>query len=147
MANLFSNLVSDNCLWGNPDANYATLLGVVGGAANSDCVVTKAVIINSAVNTPTGCAFMLDGDLEHIYVGHSPTSYPSDLTAPTPFDGLVTFLVGNDVRNVTAVVLPNESFTRSGDTNAYEMSYLTGIQGHGAAPPTLRHAIAPAGTL
>ena len=119
----------------------------MGGAAASDRVATKAAIVNSAVNTPTGCAFMLDGDLEHVYVGHSPTGYPSDPTAATPFDGLITFLVGNDIRNVTAVVLPNDSFQRTGDTNAYEMAYLTRIQWFGAGPPVLRHAIAPVGTL
>ena len=147
MADLFSNLVRDDRLWGNPNADYDALLGVVGGAAASDRAVTKAAIINSAVNTPTGCAFMLDGDLEHIYVGHSPTGYPSDPTDATPFDGLATFLVGDDIRNVTAVVLPNEAFQRTGDTNVYEMDYITGIQGFGAPAPVFRHAVAPGGHM
>ena len=49
MADLFSDIVSDDIHWGNPNADYPTLLGVVGGPANSDRSITKAAIIACAV--------------------------------------------------------------------------------------------------
>ena len=74
MANLFSDIVSNDALWGNPNADYATLLGVVGGAANRDRIITKTALVASAVNTPIACLFILGSDLDHVYVGHSPSN-------------------------------------------------------------------------
>ena len=125
MANLFSDIVGDNTLWGNPAAAYGTLLGAVSGAAAADLRAAKASFLNTAVNTPVGCTFTLAGETGHIYVGFQPMAYPTDVTAPTPFEGQVAMLIGNDLDNSAAVVLPDASFARCADTHCYEMGYLT----------------------
>ena len=65
MASLFSDIVSNDTSWGNPDADYHPLLGVVGGAAGSNRAVVKASLVANAVNTPVGCLFTLDSDIDY----------------------------------------------------------------------------------
>jgi hypothetical protein len=145
MASLFSDIVDDDAQWGNPDADYAALLAVVGGAALSNSPVTKAALLNTAVNTPVGCAFTLTGETGHIYVGYQPTAYPSDITAPNVYDGQVAMLIGNDLTVASMVVVPDVAFARCGDTNCYDLPYLAGVHGYGlVGGAAFRHAI-PAG--
>ena len=145
MASLFSDIVTDDAQWGNPNADYAALLAVVGGAAASDRLVTKAAFLTTAVNSPVGCAFVLTGEETHIYVVYQPTAYPDDITAPNVYDGQIAMLVGNDLAVASMVVVPDVAFARCNDTNCYELPFLTGASGHGhAGGAVFRHAI-PAG--
>ena len=48
-------------------------------------------------------------------------------------------LVGDDLATAVPVVLPTEAFQRTNAINCFTEAEITGVNGHGANPPVLRH--------
>ena len=77
-----------------PDPNYTSLVdgvagaggglaGGVGGDARTNAADAAAAVLNAAQNSPILIAFTVDGDEDHVCVGHS-LSLASHKTLPTP---------------------------------------------------------------
>jgi hypothetical protein len=141
----FSDLLADPSQWDEHRPDHAALMGVVGAGAGADAIATKTAVINTASRSPVVLAFMLTGDDNHIYVGHTPTVFPADVLAATPFDNLTILLIGNDLQRVTPVVLPNELFQRCQEIRVFNTGHMTGAAGHSAAPAVFRFDAAGAG--
>ena len=145
-ATLFSALYGDATYWDDPDPDYATLLGTVGGAAGTSWPATRDALMNIAARSPVTLAFVVEGDEDFIYIGHSPSIYPADLLDVTPFDNHMVVLVGNDSAAATPVILPPAAFQRTGDIRCEDVATIIGPGGHGAAPAVFRtgpHAVGP----
>lgn len=83
---LFSNIYGNGTLWEIPDPDYATLLGIVGGASTANRNECAASIVATAVRSPLTAAFVLHDDPDYIYVAHSFTVFPPDITTNMPMD-------------------------------------------------------------
>ena len=88
-ANTFSALFGTAALWDVSDPSYDAVLAAVGGAAATDRASCRTALLGTAQRSPTVIAFVLEGKEDHIYVGHSLSTYPADLSDPTPFDDKV----------------------------------------------------------
>ena len=135
----FSLLLNDPAKWLDPNPDYATLLLTVGNDRTGVAATTvKAAILNIAQRSPVALAFVLNNDLDHIYVGHTPRLYPQDLTSATAMDNLVVVQVGNDPASSLPVVLPDAAFSRTALAYVTDVPTIVGPNGHGHAPVVLR---------
>ena len=127
--------------WIDADPDYAAFLPSVGHqdtAAGTTADTFKTALVNIAHRSPVAVAFVMTGDEDHIYVGHSPRVYPTDMTNTSAMDGLLVVLVGNDPDSCIPVVLPDADLTRTGLIRCLDIPTIVGATGHGAAPPVLR---------
>ena len=132
-APLVDALFADPAHWVEHAPDYTTLLATHGPTSGQDTAQCKRHIANLHHRTPTCVAFIVNGDMNQIYVGHSPTIYPGDPAAATPFDDCLVVLVGNDVDRLSPFVLPANCFTRA-TVRASTHDYMVGNHGHSAAP-------------
>jgi hypothetical protein len=139
---LFSALFGEPAAWDNPDPDYNVLTDTFGHSAT--CAATKAGLLTA--RTPVVVAFVPDVDCDSIYVAHSLTLFPGDVTAPTGLDNLVVGLVGDRLSAVVPVVFPDAFFTIVTATRALNPTAIQGINGHGAVPPVYRLGPHAAGT-
>ena len=128
-----SDYYSEAGNWDRPNPNYNTLLGQVGGGSGNSQAQVASALLNIASHSPVVIAFIMHDDEDKIFVGHTVTKYPTDLENNTPFDDLVTILVGNDLATAVDIVLPAESFQRTADVRALTTDEMTGANGHGTA--------------
>ena len=135
---LFSDLVAAAAKWADPTPSHADLLAAVGAGSAADSTACLRSIINVAARTPTLLCFIIEGDEDHIFVGHSPSIYPADITSPTAFDNLAVVMIGNDLSTCVPAILPTNAFGRTAEIRATRIDAITGAQGHGATPPVLR---------
>ena len=127
----FSLLLNDPAKWLDPNPDYATLLLTVGNDRTGVAATTvKAAILNIAQRSPVALAFVLNNDLDHIYVGHTPRLYPQDLTSTTAMDNLVVVQVGNDPASSLPVVLPDVAFSRTALAYVTDVPTIVGPNGH-----------------
>ena len=146
---LFSTLLGDAAQWDNPDPYYTLLMTKVGHADHADCLNSNSsavLTVNLAQRSPVAIAFIVEGDDDHVHVGHSPSIYPADPSNASPYDNLVVVLVGDDVNSAIPVVLPAISFARVPDLLTLDFDQVIGAAGFGAAPPVFRFGPHPAGT-
>jgi hypothetical protein len=144
---LFSALFGEPAAWDNPDPDYNVLTDTFGHSAT--CAATpacKAGLVQLTAQTPVVVAFVPDVDCDSIYVAHSLTLFPGDVTAPTGLDNLVVGLVGDRLSAVVPVVFPEAFFTVVAATRALNPTAIQGINGHGAVPPMYRSGPHAAGT-
>ena len=136
---LFSNYFANDDNFSTPRPDHATLQAVLGeGTAVNSPDVSRA-IVNTAARSPITVAVVLQGDEDNIYVGHSPTFYPADLMNATVMDDQVVLLLGDEVSSCVTIVLdPATMGQRVPNTRCHNVAYLTGVNGHGAAPPVFR---------
>ena len=135
---LFSTLLADASQWENPNPDYPTITGAVGGTSGSDRGVVRSTLINLSVRSPIVLAFQVAGDTDHIHVGHSMSIFPAELGVATPADDLAVVLVGDNLTNATPFILPHAAFTRTGDISCLTTDTMLGAQGHAAGPPVYR---------
>ena len=145
-----------SALYGNPAFwvdhafdHAATMTAYGPAAAGTNNAAINNAFIRMGQNSPLVFVFALEGDDENIYVGHSLTLYPDQPGSATPLDGHNILLVGNDLRDCTAVCLPVGMHGRRANINAYSVAYIQGADGHTrAAPagPRYRFAHVNAGT-
>ena len=137
---LFSALYADRSLWETPNPSYDTLCGIfshrVGCAAAPAC---RDGLAQLAVRSPTVIAFMMNSDLEAIYVAHSISLFPADPTSTTTMDGMMVGLLGDSPSSVVPIVLPQPFFTCPATTAAYDVTYIQGPEWtqprHGSCVP------------
>ena len=138
--------LGDNDRWDDPDPDYQALLANhVGGAAATTSAACSRSILNIAQHSPVALAILISGDTDAVHVVHSPTRFPGDPLAPTPYDDKVVVLCGNDLQASVPLVLPDAAFNRVGPETCYTYEYMIGVNGHGAAPATVRFAPVPIG--
>ena len=138
--------LGDNDRWDDPDPDYLALLANhVGGAAATTAAACSRSILNVAQRSPVALAILISGDINAIHVVHSPTRFPGDPLAPTPYDDKVVVLCGNDLQASVPLVLPDTAFSLVGPETCYTYEYMIGVNGHGAAPATVRFGPVPLG--
>ena len=133
MPNLFSDIAAEDGHWTTPDLDHAALLGVVGHGVNSDRTVTRNTLINTSAHSPLAVAFVAEGEEDFIYIGYHPTNFPANVAGATAYDDHAMVLVGNDLDAAIPMVLPDDTFTRGAATTAYDITYITGANGHANA--------------
>ena len=134
---LYSDLTSNAALWPSHDPPYADIMNVLGSGATNRADVMSGVV-GLATRTPIVMAFVIQGDEDHVYMGHSPMTFPTDPLNTTPFDGRVVVFVGNDIASAVPMVLPLEHFGRSDERLVLTHDTILGPTGHGAVPPVYR---------
>ena len=74
---LYSTLFGDASKWSNPTPDYTALTTALAhGAANRQ--VVRDGTLGLATQTPVTIAFVVQGDDDHVCVGHSPVRFPVD---------------------------------------------------------------------
>ena len=145
-----STLLGDASKWTNHSpGNYVDLLanhlGPAPGVDRSECALN---VLNVAAHSPVCLAFVLEDDLDRIYIGHSPFRIPGVPGSPMNFDEHVCVLVGNDLQSAIPVILPPSFLSLTNAANCYSTDYMTGANGHGtAAGPVYRFGTQPNGTV
>jgi hypothetical protein len=113
---------------------YNSILNVIGPDSNTNGGATcKTAILNLAQRSPITVAFVLEGDPEHIQVGHTLSPFSNDPLRASPYDDHVIVFVGDDLASSTPVLLPNDAFSRTADLTVYNTAHMTGVNGHGTA--------------
>ena len=130
-------LFADAALWDDHDPDYVAIAAIVGDS-NEDRASTQRAVVNLAKRTPVALAFQLDSDTNSVYVGHSPTIFVADILHASPYDNKTIVMVGDDLSTATPVALHPDAFTRTANAHLYNLGYLQGPNGHGAAPPVFR---------
>ena len=136
---LFSRLYGDATLWENPNPDYDLICSTLGYSAAATCLTApnaRSGLVNLSVRSPIAAVFMSRADGDHIYVAHSLTMFPSDLTQTTPMDGLMVGLVGNNASTVAPVVLPGVFHTNVANTLCKNITAI--LANHGMAPVVYR---------
>lgn len=146
---LFSALYGDPTKWENFASDYAVLNAAfgkgTGGAASLQAPQCRDGLVQLSTRTPVVLAFVCDAECDHVYVAHSLTLFPGDVTDPTALDNLVVGLVGDGLATAVPVVLPQPFFTLTPNVSAYNVGAIQGAAGHGANPPVFRHGPHAAG--
>ena len=79
--------LADAARWTVPVPDYVALQGVVGGAAPSNQTACKDAVTAQSTRSPLVILFVVQGDEDHIHIGHSATAFPTDLLDPAcPFN-------------------------------------------------------------
>lgn len=145
---LFSDLYGDASKWETPAPSYQLLTDTFGGegAAPSTADVCSSGLVHAAARSPIILAFVTDADCDAIYVAHSLSAFPTDVTDPSTLDGLVVGLIGNSPTATVPVVFPAAFFTVLAATTALDLPTIQGAGGHGAAPPVFRSGPYATGT-
>jgi hypothetical protein len=102
--------------------------------------------VSLATRAPVVLAVISDQEPEFVYIVHSLTVFPTDVTATTTMDGRVVGLIGDDVTNAVPVVLSNDFFTVPANAHAEDIATIQGPTGHGAVPPVFITGPHAAGT-
>ena len=137
----FSVIFGDRTHWRNHDPDYATMVNTLGGAAATDSPAAMRAAVQLAAHSPVVFAMSLEGSEDYIYVGHSPATFPMDLTETTPYDNHTVMLTGNRIDSAVAIVLQDNALGRLGsDSRTYNLAGLTGPNGHNhPTAPVFRH--------
>jgi hypothetical protein len=146
----FSALYGDPTKWENAAADYPTLTAAFGHSATSVTAPNcRDGLVQLSNRTPVVLAFVSTAEPDYIYVAHSLTLFPADITDPTAMDGLAVGIVGDLPASCVPVVFTADFFTVIVATRAHNIATLQGPAGHGAIPPVFRtgpHGAAAADT-
>ena len=135
---LASDLFQDPSLWEQPAFDHVALMAVVGEGSGRNRDQVRTDVLGLSARSPVLLAFVLAGDCDHVYFGHSLSLVPGDPLSTTIFDEHVCVLIGNDLQAATSVVLPDNAFGRSVPVHCKEEAVIVGAAGHGAVPPVMR---------
>jgi hypothetical protein len=75
---LVSALYADDTKWIEAAPAYDSLLNVIGPDTNANAATCKTAILNLAQQSPITIAFILEGDPEHIQIGHTLSPFSND---------------------------------------------------------------------
>ena len=143
-AALASALYGDADQWEDPTPNHTNWLGIVGSGAATNAADTRRHFAAMSIRSPLVLAFTAPGDTDHIYVGHSASLYPGNPTNACALDDKLVVLVGNDLNAAVPYVFDDPSFQRTNNIRCFTREYMVGANGHGAAAPVFRFALAGA---
>ena len=99
---------------------------------------TQAGLAALSTRAPIVLALVTDAEPDHVYIGHSLTVFPADITDPTALDGHMIALVGDALASSVPVALPAAFFTRTAGTYAETTALIRSATGHAATPPVWR---------
>ena len=134
----FHALFSEPSLWDSSVPTYTEIIASVGQNSGSNQTAVRASTLAMSSRFPMAYVFVLHGDQDFIYVGHSPTVYPADVRDTCPFDDKVTFLIGNKDTDVIPLTVEDAAFSRTAAKYARDVATTIGTAGHGATPPSDR---------
>ena len=136
---LFSLLYGDAAAWDNVNPDYGTLCNTFGsGATPASAPNTQAGLAALSTRAPIVLALVTDAEPDHVYIGHSLTVFPADITDPTALDGHMIALMGDALASSVPVALPAAFFTRTAGTYAETTALIRSATGHAATPPVWR---------
>ena len=94
--------LADPTKWTEFVPSYGVLQAATGGASTASAAECKDAIAAQSTRSPIVLAFVLQGDEDHIHIGHSATAFPRCIADPTcPFNGTMVVLVGADLVRTT----------------------------------------------
>jgi hypothetical protein len=136
---LFSQLYGDATKWENPDPSYTTLADSYGsGAGAVDGPSCRDGLVQLTTRSPVAVAFVSEAECDYVYVAHSLTIFPADITSTTVMDGLAIGFVGDRLNSATPVAFGVDFFARTANRRAPDIATIIGLTGHGATPPVFR---------
>ena len=103
MANLASTLYADAALWTDHTPGHIDLDNALGAPSAGNSHTTKTSMIQLAHRTSVALTFQLTGDVDHIYVGHTPSIFPADPLNATIFDNKAVILLGDDLNAAMSI--------------------------------------------
>ncbi len=109
----FHALLTNASLWDASVPTYTEIIASVGEDSGHNSAAVRASTLAMSARFPLAFVFVIDGDQDFIYVGHSPTVYPADVRATSPFDDKVTFLIGNQDSDVIPLTVEDSAFSRT----------------------------------
>jgi hypothetical protein len=131
----FADLFCEASIWTHHhELDYNVIMNAIGHTAATNINDTVIHVHNTSLCSLI-LAFVIEGNKNVVYLGHSPYLYPADVTSPTPMDARIVVLVGNRFNACIPVVLPVDAFGRTNDIQASDIAAIVGAAGHGAAPP------------
>ena len=133
----FSVLFGTANFWDPTKPSYADILAAIGAGSSADKNAASASTLNFANQNPICYAFVLAREEDHVYIGHTPSIYPADISPSNVYNNFVTLLVSDRVDSVIPMVLPMEAFGHTIDILSHNVDALTGPNGHGHAPPLM----------
>jgi hypothetical protein len=131
---LTSALYTDNTKWVEATWSpaYDDILNVVGPTTKANASSCKAAILNLAQRSPITVAFILEGDPDHVQVGHTLTAFSNDPLRASPYNNHVIAFVGDNLSSTAPVLLlPNNSFACTADLTVFSTAHMTGVNRHG----------------
>ena len=143
---LMSALYADDTQWLDANPDWTQVLNLVGPGSAANTAEALKSAMNMAQRSPITVAFVLAGDPDNIHVGHTLSAFNNDPLNGCPYDDHIILLVGDDLASAAPVLLPNTSFSRPTGFAAYNTAYMTGANGHGAAPAVYRFGHQAVGT-
>ena len=136
---LFSLLYGDATAWDNANPDYLTPCNTFSsGAMPASAPDTQAGLAALSTRAPIVLALVSDAEPDHVYIGHSLTVFPADITDTMALDGHMIALVGDALASSVPVVLPVAFFTRTAGTYAETTAIIRSATGHAATPPVWR---------
>lgn len=131
----YSDLLSDHNKWDDPMPLYTDIIALMGGAAMTNSTETAQAIINVATCSPIAIAFVIQGNEDHVHIGHTPTLFPQDITNSIKYDNHVMVMVGDKFDASIPVILPASAFQRT--STACTLVLLPSSEG----PVTVPHCL------
>ena len=141
-----SGLFADDTQWIDANPDWTQVLTLVGPGAAANAADAKKTVLNMAQRSPVTIAFTLTGDPGHIHIGHTVSTFTNDPLNASPYDDHLIVFVGDDLASAAPVLLPGDCFNRPNAFAAYNTTYMTGANGHGAAAPVYRFDHQASGT-
>ena len=112
---LFSALYGDPTKWDNFTSDYPTLNASFGKGTTAvpslQSNLCRDGLAQLATRTPVALAFVSDAECDCIYVAHSITIFPADVTEATVMDNLAVGLLGDRPDSLVPVVFPQPFFS------------------------------------
>jgi hypothetical protein len=134
---LYSLLFGDASKWENFAPDYTVLSNYFGnGVPATSATQCCDTLAGLATCTPAVVALVSDTKCDKVYVAHTLTLFPVDVSNPTPLDELLFGLIGNSMDCAVPIVLPQAFFGLMADNiRVLEVTSIQGPDGHGAAIP------------
>ena len=76
-------------------------MNAVGAGSAAETTDFGRDLLNISARSPTVLCFIIQGDEDAIYAGHSPLRYPGNNAASTGYDNLISVFVGNDINSAS----------------------------------------------
>ena len=125
--------------WTKPVPNYAVLQGATGGASGVNQAQCRDGTAAQSTCLPLVLLFVVEGDEDHVHVGHSATAFLTVIADPhCSFNDTVVVLVGSDLATAIPFALPTTVFQCLAANRVHNAAHLTGPACHPAVPQVIR---------
>jgi hypothetical protein len=142
---LFSALYGDPTKWDNFASDYPTLNASFGKGTTAvpslQSNLCRDGLAQLATRTPVALAFVSDAECDCIYVAHSITIFPADVTEATVMDNLAVGLLGDRPDSLVPVVFPQPFFSVCAAAVANNVATIVGAGAADTDPLRARRAV------